>query len=94
MPTETFNEKLIKRLKTDSRFVDNAGELITAAVKDSAWKLDTALVKSLLGEPELKAKFSPTSMDTGYSTTTPSLPISPTKTSSPTLTPDFGIKSD
>ncbi len=57
MPTKTFNEKLIARLKTDARFVDNAGQLITAAVKDSAWKLDTALVKLLLGEPELKAKF-------------------------------------
>ena len=57
MPTETFNQKLIASLKTDARFVDNAGELITAAVKDSAWKLDTALIKSLLREPELKAKF-------------------------------------
>ena len=57
MPTETFNQKLIARLKTDARFVDNTGELITAAVKDSAWKLDTALVKLLLSEPELKAKF-------------------------------------
>ena len=57
MPTETFNQKLIACLKTDARFVDNAGQLITAAVKDSAWKLDTALIKSLLGEPELKAKF-------------------------------------
>ena len=57
MPTETFNQKLIARLKTDARFVDNAGQLITAAVKDSAWKLDTALIKSLLSESELKAKF-------------------------------------
>ena len=68
MPTETlgifparrglaFNQQLIERLKTDSRFVDNAGELIVAAAKDSAWKLDTALIKSLLSEPELKTKF-------------------------------------
>ena len=57
MPTDTFNEKLIERLKTDTRFVDTAGQLITAAVKDAAWKLDTALIKSLLSEPELKAKF-------------------------------------
>ena len=57
MPTETFNEKLIARLKTEPRFVDNAGELIVAAAKDSAWHLDTALIKLLLSEPELKAKF-------------------------------------
>ncbi len=57
MPIETFNDKLIRRLKTEPRFVDNAGELIPAAVKNSAWQLDTALVRILLGEPELKAKF-------------------------------------
>ena len=68
MPTETlglfparrglaFNQKLIERLKTDSRFVDNAGELIVAAAKDSAWKLEPALIKLLLSEPECKAKF-------------------------------------
>ena len=57
MPTDTFNEKLIACLKTDARFVDNAGKFIPAAAKDSAWKLDTALIKCLLSEPELKAKF-------------------------------------
>ena len=57
MPTDTFNQKLIACLKTDARFVDNAGEFIPAAAKDSAWQLDTALIKSLLSEPELKAKF-------------------------------------
>ena len=57
MPTDTFNQKLIACLKTDARFLDNAGEFITAAAKDSAWQLDTALIKRLLSEPELKAKF-------------------------------------
>ncbi len=57
MPTDNFNQKLIRLLKTDARFVDNAGEFIPAAAKDSAWQLDTALIKSLLSEPELKAKF-------------------------------------
>ena len=57
MPTDTFNQKLIACLKTDARFVDNAGEFIPAAAKDSAWRLDTALIKRLLSEPELKAKF-------------------------------------
>ena len=57
MPTDTFNQRLIRRLKTDARFVDNAGEFIPAAAQDSAWKLDTALIKSLLSEPECKAKF-------------------------------------
>ena len=57
MPTDNFNQKLIARLKTDRRFVDNAGEFIPAAAKDSAWKLDTALIKRLLSEPECKAKF-------------------------------------
>ena len=57
MPTDTFNQKLIACLKTDARFLDNAGEFIPAAAKESAWQLDTALIKRLLSEPELKAKF-------------------------------------
>ena len=57
MPTDTFNQKLIACLKTDARFLDNAGEFIPAAAKESAWQLDTALIKRLLREPELKAKF-------------------------------------
>ena len=57
MLTETFNQKLIACLKTDARFVDNAGEFIPAAAKECAWKLDTALIRLLLSEPECKAKF-------------------------------------
>jgi len=52
-----FNEKLIEILKTDTRFVDDEGELIKAAVIDRAWKIDRDLVKLLLGKPEIKKKF-------------------------------------
>ena len=52
-----FNEKLIELLKTDSRFVDDEGELIKAAVIDRAWKIDRDLIKLLLSEPEMEKKF-------------------------------------
>jgi adenine-specific DNA-methyltransferase len=52
-----FNEKIIELLKTDSRFVDDEGELVKAAVIDRAWKIDRELVKLLLGESEIKRKF-------------------------------------
>ena len=55
--SKNFNQKLINVLKTDSRFVDEAGELIKAAIIDWAWKIDHALVRLLLGDPEIKAKF-------------------------------------
>ena len=55
--TTDFNEKLIELLKTDSRFVDDEGELVKAAVIDRAWKIDRELVKLLLNKPEIKAKF-------------------------------------
>jgi adenine-specific DNA-methyltransferase len=54
---KSFNEKLIDLLKTDSRFVDDEGELVKAAVIDRAWKIDRDLVKLLLGKPEIKDKF-------------------------------------
>lgn len=54
---KNFNEKLIELLKTDSRFVDDEGELVKAAVIDRAWKIDRELVKLLLSKPEIKAKF-------------------------------------
>ena len=54
---KSFSEKLIKILKTDSRFVDDEGELVKAAVIDRAWKIDRDLVKLLLSEPEIKKKF-------------------------------------
>ena len=55
--TKSFNKKLIDLLKTDSRFVDDEGELIKAAVIDRAWKIDRDLVKLLLSEPEIEKKF-------------------------------------
>ena len=52
-----FNAKLIDLLKTDSRLIDDDNELIIAAVQDRAWKIDHALVKLLLSDEEIKAKF-------------------------------------
>jgi adenine-specific DNA-methyltransferase len=37
--------------------VDDAGELVLAAVQDRAWKIDRDLVKLLLSDKEIKAKF-------------------------------------
>ena len=54
---KNFNNKLIDLLKTNARFVDSEGELIKAAVIDSAWKIDRDLVKLLLGDAEIKEKF-------------------------------------
>jgi adenine-specific DNA-methyltransferase len=53
----SFNTKLINLLKNDPRFLDEDGELILAAVQDRAWKIDHALVKLLLSDKEIKAKF-------------------------------------
>ena len=57
MPKQSFNEKLIARLKTNRDFVDESGELLPAAVKDHAWKLDHSLIKLLLSDPEIKSTF-------------------------------------
>ena len=54
---KNFNEKLIALLKTDSRFVDDEGEIVKAAVIDRAWKIDRNLVKLLLGDSDIKRKF-------------------------------------
>jgi len=53
----SFHIKLIDLLKTDSRFVDDEGELVIAAVQDRAWKIDRDLVKLLLSDAEIKSKF-------------------------------------
>jgi len=37
--------------------VDDEGELVLAAVQNAAWKIDRALVKLLLSDKEIKAKF-------------------------------------
>ncbi len=57
MPKQNFNKKLIIRLKNNSDFTDESGELLPAAVKDSAWKLDHNLIKLLLTDEEIKSTF-------------------------------------
>ena len=57
MPEHNFNEKLIALLKTNPAFVDESGELLPAAVKDHAWKLDHNLIRLLLSDPEIKSTF-------------------------------------
>ena len=54
---KNFNEKLIELLKTDARFIDEEGELVKAAVTDRAWKIDPDLVRLLLSDADIKAKF-------------------------------------
>ena len=53
----SFNTKLTDLLKSDPRLVDEEGELVLAAVQDRAWKIDRDLVKLLLSDKEIKAKF-------------------------------------
>ena len=53
----SFNSRLTDLLKKDPRFVDDEGELLIAAVQDRAWKIDRDLVKLLLADKEIKAKF-------------------------------------
>jgi adenine-specific DNA-methyltransferase len=53
----SFHAQLIDLLKTDPRFVDEDGELILAAVQDAAWKIDHGLVKLLLSNQAIKARF-------------------------------------
>ena len=53
----SFNSKLIDLLKTDHNLVDDEGELLIAAVQDRAWKIDRDLVKLLLSDKDIKAKF-------------------------------------
>lgn len=53
----SFNSKLIDLLKTNPNFVDEEGELLLTAIQDHAWKLDHDLIKLLLNDGEIKAKF-------------------------------------
>ena len=57
MSKQNFNEKLIALLKTDPDFVDESDELLPAAVKDHAWKLDPNLIRLLLADTEIKSTF-------------------------------------
>ena len=57
MPKQNFNEKLTALLKTRPAFLDDADELIPAAVRDHAWQLNHNLIKLLLSDAEMKATF-------------------------------------
>jgi adenine-specific DNA-methyltransferase len=53
----SFSSRLTDLLKKDSRFVDDESELLIAAVEDRAWRIDHDLIKLLLSDKEIKAKF-------------------------------------
>ena len=57
MSKEKFDKKLIKLLESNPDFVDDAGELHRAKVRDGAWKLNSDLIKLLLTDKEVEAKF-------------------------------------
>ena len=57
MPKQNFNEKLTALLKTHPNFLDDTGELIPAAIRDHAWRLDHNLIKLLLTDDEIRATF-------------------------------------
>lgn len=57
MSTQDFNEKLTALLKTNPDFTDESGELLPAAVKDHAWKLDHNLIRLLISDTEIKSTF-------------------------------------
>ena len=54
---KNFHERLIGLLKTDNRFVDADGTVVKASITDQAWKIDHDLVKLLLRDADIKAKF-------------------------------------
>ena len=57
MPKQNFNGKLTALLKTYPDFLDDARELIPAAIRDHAWQLNHDLIKLLLTDYEIKATF-------------------------------------
>ena len=57
MSKASFDKKLIKLLKSNRDFVDEVGELHRANVREHAWKLDHDLIKLLLKDKEVEAKF-------------------------------------
>ncbi len=57
MSQRNFNDRLIAILKTNPEFKDESGELLPAAVKDSAWQLDHNLIRLLLTDAEIKTTF-------------------------------------
>ena len=57
MSKEKFDKKLIKLLESNPDFVDEAGALHRANVRERARKLDPDLIKALLTDKEVEAKF-------------------------------------
>ena len=57
MSKEKFDKKLIKLLESNPNFLDDAGELHRANVRERAWKLDPDLIKLLLTDKEIENKF-------------------------------------
>lgn len=57
MPKQKLDEKLTALLKSIPDFVDESGELLSAAVKNHAWQLDHTLIKLLLSDPHVKTTF-------------------------------------
>ncbi len=57
MGKEKFDQKLIKLLESNSNFVDGAGTLHRANVRERARKLDPELITLLLTDKEIEAKF-------------------------------------
>ena len=55
--SKRFHDKLTELLKSDSRFVDAEGELVPRAVESRAWQIDHDLVRLLLTDTDVKAKF-------------------------------------
>jgi len=57
MRKENFDQKLIKLLESNPDFVDNTGTLHSAAIRERAWKLDPELIKLLITDKKVEAKF-------------------------------------
>ena len=57
MSKEKFDKKLITLLESNPDFVDEAGGLHRANVRERAWKLDPDLIKLLLKDKEIESKF-------------------------------------
>ena len=57
MSKESFDKKLIKLLESNSDFVDEAGVLHRAKVRERAWELNPGLIKLLLTDKEVEATF-------------------------------------
>ena len=57
MSKEKFDKKLIKLLESNPDFVDGAGKLHRANVREHAWKFDHDLIKLLLTDKEVESKF-------------------------------------